>query len=55
MISQNAAEFLQRTFPWSLEQKSRKTCLTREQLIQAASKFHVGPGESEAWGISWLW
>ena len=54
MFSQNAAEFLQRTSPLSLEQKSRKTCLMRVQLIQEASRFHVDQGGSGAWGISWL-
>ena len=54
MTSQNAAEFLQMTCPWSLEQKSRKTCLMRVQLIQGASRFHVDQGGSAAWGISWL-
>ena len=54
MTSQNVAVFLQRTSPWSLEQKSRKTYWMRVQLIQEASRFHVDQGGSAAWGISWL-
>ena len=54
MFSQNVAVFLQRTSPWSLEQKSRKTYWMRVQLIQGASRFHVDQGGSAAWGISWL-